>query len=257
MNILQMNEGRTLGYQLIDGDVDKPYLVFLHEGLGCIGMWKDFPRRLCKATRCPGLLYDRMGYGSSSLPVMVDTVNFMHKYALIELPAVLSILLPDREYCLIGHSDGGSIGLIHASEQPRLLKGVVTLAAHVLVEQVTVDSIRGLYDSFQKGDVKGFSKYHGDKTDELVLSWAKSWLKPSFAPWNIEYLLAAIECPLLVMQGEDDQYGTLHQVEAICAGVGHAQSVIFGQCGHSPHLQQQKRTIEAISSFLAKRCGIL
>ncbi|GAB6145848.1 alpha/beta fold hydrolase [Desulfocicer niacini] len=250
---LKMNESHTLSYRLIHRGRDKPYLVFLHEGLGCEIMWKDFPELLCKATGCSGLIYDRLGYGKSSPLNRAHTVHYMHEYALRELPKLLKAIIPGAPFILIGHSDGGSISLIYGAEQPSLLKGIITEAAHVFVEPKTIAGIRMADEAWEKGQLKGLIKYHGDKTETIFKAWSATWLSGWFKYWNIEYLLPSIEAPLLALQGMNDQYGSADQVKSIVSKTsGFAQSEMIENCGHAPHIEAQASVLKVMSNFIAK-----
>ncbi len=251
MSRLKLSPKKHLYYELLEGDPNNPYLVFLHEGLGCTAMWDNFPRRLCRATGCPGLVYDRLGYGRSSRLEANLSIHFMHEYGLIELPQVLETLIPNKTFILIGHSDGGSISLIFGAGKPPLLKGIITEAAHAYVDPVTIDGIEKVDAAFRQGKIKGLAKLHGDKTDTLFRAWSHTWLSPWFRHWQIEYLLPSIDCPLLVIQGRDDQYGSLDQVDAIVAKTaGPAQPMLIDHCGHSPHLQTPDAVLAAMSDFI-------
>lgn len=240
-------------YEQIKGDEGKPYLVFLHEGLGCTGMWGNFPTRLCTLTGCPGLLYDRLGYGQSSPLAARRTIHYVHNYALVELPVLLDTIIPGKGYILIGHSDGGSIALISAAERPILLRGVVSEAAHVFVEPETTAGIRLADTAFAEGKFRGLQKYHGEKTRQIFQAWSQTWLSDWFQFWNIEYLLPSIICPLLVIQGRQDQYGTEKQVQAIVAGTGEGtETLLVNECGHVPHLEQAELVLEKMALFIAK-----
>jgi pimeloyl-ACP methyl ester carboxylesterase len=188
MPLLNINQPSHLYYELLDGDPDRPYLIFLHEGLGCTGMWKDFPGRLCRETSCPGIVYDRLGYGKSSPLPRPFTIHFMHHNAFIELPKVIAQLIPDKDFFLIGHSDGGSISLIFASEKPARLKGIITEGAHVFVEKETTNGIRVAVEDFNAGKLGGLKKYHAEKTDAIFKAWSDIWLSAGFWHWNIEYV---------------------------------------------------------------------
>ncbi|MFH0784324.1 MAG: alpha/beta hydrolase [Pseudomonadota bacterium] len=250
---MQLQNGEVIHYRLIAGNDTQPYLVFLHEGLGCIAMWKDFPDRLCRMTNCPGLVYDRAGYGKSSPLNRTLTVHFLHEYALNELPEILEKVFPDKEYLLIGHSDGGSISLIFAAEKPSLLKAVITEAAHVFVEPETIKEIKAAKSAYEKGQLRGLYKYHGEKTDFLFKAWVDAWLSARFRFWNIEYLLPSIECPLLVLQGKQDRYGTFRQVESIVAkSSGDAVPVFVENCGHAPHLEQPETVLQILTEYIGK-----
>lgn len=253
MPMLTLGPAHHLYYERIDGAPGLPTLVFLHEGLGSTAMWKDFPQRLCQATGCPGLVYDRLGYGHSSPLTAPRSVHYLHHYALTELPQVLTALLPGQPYFLIGHSDGGSIALLHAAEQPVDLQGIVTEAAHVLVEDVTLAGIEAANAAFAAGKLHGLAKYHGDKTEGIFKAWADTWLSSGFRHWNIEYLLPSIACPALVLQGIDDQYGTLAQVDAIVSKALNAQAAMVAQCGHAPHHEQKELVLQHMQAFLARQ----
>jgi pimeloyl-ACP methyl ester carboxylesterase len=214
MPMLELGSAR-LHYELIEGDARKPLLVFLHEGLGCIGMWKEFPERLCAATGCTGLVYERQGYGLSSSQPAPRNIHYLHQFALVELPAVMERLAPGREHILVGHSDGGSIALIYAAARPQGLRAVISAAAHVFVEDITIEGIRTVLAAHGSGKMRALARYHGDKAQQVFSSWADTWLAPWFRRWNIEYLLPAIACPLLAMQGGDDHYGSGAQMDAI------------------------------------------
>ncbi len=253
MTILALNTTDRIHCEMIEGDSAYPVLVFLHEGLGCQAMWKDFPARLCGMTGCPGLIYDRVGYGKSSPLAKTRTIHYVHEYALFELPFVIGQVIPDRPYILIGHSDGGSMALIYAAERPAHLKGVVTEAAHVFVEPETIAGIHDAVAAYNSGRLDGLKRYHGEKSDAMFRSWSDTWLSKEFRSWNIEYLLPSILCPLLVIQGCDDQYGTKRQVETIVAGVsGFAESVLLDGCGHTPHHDQPETVAARMSVFIGQ-----
>lgn len=239
----------------IDGPHDRPVLVFLHEGLGCAAMWKDFPRRLCALAGCPGMVYDRLGYGLSDPLLKARSVHYLHEYTLIELPAVLERMLPGRPYIVIGHSDGGSIALLHGAAQPERLLGVITEAAHVFVEDVTLAGIRTALDAWQAGKLRGLERYHGAKTSAIFHAWADTWLTPAFAHWNIEGVLASIACPVLALQGEGDQYGTEAQLASIAARAPRALPHLLPDCGHTPHLENPDATLAAMAAFIARLAG--
>jgi len=244
-------DGHRLAVQRIAGDDTLPVLVFLHEGLGCIAMWGDFPQRLCQQTGCSGLVYDRLGYGQSDADVSQRSVHYLHEAALGELPQVIRHYIGERDYVVIGHSDGGSIALMHAAAQPRGLRGVVTAAAHVFVEDMTLAGIRRAQAAYAKGKLNKLRAFHEDKTDALFCAWADIWLSAPFRHWNIEYLLAAISCPLLVTQGVDDQYGSRKQVDAIVSqSQGPAAALMLEDCAHAPHHEQGEQLTEHVVRFL-------
>ena len=230
---------------------DAPTLVFLHEGLGSVAMWKDFPARVAAATGYGALIYSRAGYGASDPIVLPRPVRFMHDEAVRTLPLVLDAL-QIRHAILIGHSDGGSIALIYAGSQsdPRI-RALVLEAPHVFVEDITVESIEAARKSYEAGDLKlRLARYHGN-VDNAFWGWNQVWLNPEFRSWNIEEYLPKIHLPVLVIQGEQDEFGTLRQVEAIESGcAGPVQKLILSNCGHSPHRDQPKTVLQTIADFL-------
>ena len=256
LSTLNLGIAKTIYYELIEGHPNRPCLVFLHEGLGCSAMWQDFPKRLCLKTGCPGLLYDRLGYGQSSPLDYERTIHYVHDYALNELPGVLDAVIPDRPYILVGHSDGGSIGLIYGSERSPWLKGIVSEAAHVFIEPETIEGIRVADEAFERGKFKSLHTYHGPKTRQIFKAWSETWLSQSFSHWNIEYLLPSITCPLLVIQGRQDQYGTERQVNSIVSkSSGRAEAFLVDACGHAPHSEHPDLLIAKISEFIAQLTG--
>jgi pimeloyl-ACP methyl ester carboxylesterase len=215
---------------------DAPTLVFLHEGLGCVSMWRDFPARLAEATGCGALVYSRAGYGKSDPVSLPRPVRFMHDEALITLPRVLD-KLNISDAILVGHSDGGSIALIYAgSGRAKQVRGLVLEAPHVFVEDLSIDSIARAAESYSHGDLRiQLERHHGKNVDCAFRGWNKVWLDPAFRSWNIEEHLPVIQAPVLLIQGENDEYGTLRQVEAIEKGTaGPVQTLILPNCGHSP-----------------------
>jgi pimeloyl-ACP methyl ester carboxylesterase len=232
---------------------DAPTLVFLHEGLGCVSMWRDFPARVAEATGCGALVYSRAGYGNSDPIALPRPVSFMHDEALVTLPQVLDAFTV-RDAILVGHSDGGSIALIHAGGNDRAgrVRALVLEAPHVFVEDVGIQSIATAAERYASGQLKrSLERHHGKNVDCAFLGWNEVWLNPAFQSWNIEEYLPNIHVPVLVIQGESDEYGTLRQVEAIHRGCRRiVQSVILPDCGHSPHRDQPERTLNAITSFL-------
>lgn len=251
MKSLKLNDTLIIGYKTISGNADKPYLVFLHEGLGSIDMWKQFPDQLCQSTGCPGLLYDRAGYGKSSPMQKKWSIHYMHDYAFNELPRIILELIPQKPFIIIGHSDGGSIGLIYASEKPENLLGVVTEAAHVFVEPETIIGIRDATEAYRRGKLDGLIKYHGEKTAAVFNAWSDTWLSHGFKFWNLEYLLPSVECPVLAIQGKTDQYGTKKQVDSIVSNTnGPAEKLIIEGCGHAPHHVKGEEVLIHMEAFI-------
>lgn len=234
---------------------DAPLLVFLHEGLGSLAMWRDFPQRLCDAVGCRGLVYSRPGYGRST-PRAADEAwdpDFMHRQAHEVLPALFAALgintKADRIW-LFGHSDGGSIALLHAARYPQTVAGLVVLAPHVMVEDVSVASIAQARAAYQGTDLRTrLARYHDDP-DSAFWGWNDVWLKPAFRHWSITAELAAIRCPVLAVQGDDDEYGTMEQIREIARCVPRAELLELADCGHSPHRDQPERLISAVTDFI-------
>lgn len=233
------------------GGDGRPVMVFLHEGLGSVAMWRDFPARLCEAVGLRGLVYSRPGYGRST-PRPPDekwAPDFMHRQAREVLPALLAQLGVQCPW-LFGHSDGGSIALLHAAAFPDALRGAVVLAPHILVEDISVESIRKARDAYLQTDLKQrLARYHED-ADSAFFGWNDVWLSPAFRAWSIEEEIRAIRCPLLAMQGLDDEYGTLEQVRGIARRVPRAQLLEIPRCGHSPHKDQPEAVIAAVKDFV-------
>ncbi len=246
--------GHRLEYQHLhcERSPERPTLVFLHEGLGSVAMWKNFPASVAAVTGCAALVYSRFGYGKSDKLYGSRTVDYMHREALDVLPEVLDQLGIDAPI-LIGHSDGASIALIHAGAGKRPVRGVVAMAPHVFVEDITVKSIAEAKTTFQNSDLADrLGRYHDDAVSTFR-GWNDIWLHPDFRRWNIEEVLAGIAVPVLLIQGEDDQYGTVAQVDAIARQVsGPVETVMLPDCTHSPHQVQKDATIEAISGFVAR-----
>ncbi|WP_306535067.1 alpha/beta fold hydrolase [Geobacter sp.] len=249
---LNLGQNRQIYYELIDGKPDRPHLIFLHEGLGSTAMWKGFPHGLCQETGCPGIVYDRLGYGNSSPLAGPMNIHFLHSSALIELPDVIARLIPEKDYILIGHSDGGSIGLIAAAEKPPRLKGFIGEAAHVFVEKETLAGIRATTDAFNAGGLRGLFRYHGDKTEGLFKAWSDIWLSEGFKHWNIEYALPSIECPVLLLQGTEDNYGTVAQVDSIAAKARDIRKAMVERCGHTPHHEQTDVVLRLMTEFVER-----
>lgn len=228
-----------------------PVLVFLHEGLGCVSTWRDFPARLADATGCGALVYSRAGYGGSDPVPLPRPLRFMHDEALV-LPQVMDAAGVGQAI-LVGHSDGASIALIHAgSGSDARVRGLALEAPHVFCEDLCVRSIRAAGDAYRGGTLKrGLERYHGPNVDVAFWGWNGAWLDPGFRDWNLEEYLPGIEVPLLLVQGEQDEYGTLRQLEAIEAGCrGPVRRLLLPDCGHAPHRDQGGRTLDAMAAFV-------
>ena len=237
------------------GSAASPALVFLHEGLGSAEQWRDFPARIGQATGLPAIAYSRIGYGASAPVDLPRPLTYMQEEAKDFLPRLLDALDVERAI-LIGHSDGGSIALVHAAldarDDRRRVAGVVVEAPHVFVEDVSVSSIAKAREAYEKGDLREkLAKYHGDNVDGAFRGWNDAWLDPGFRAWNIEEYLPAISAPVLVIQGEDDPYGTRAQVDAIARQVGGpVETLMLAKCGHAPHRDQPEATESAMVAFV-------
>ncbi len=234
-------------------DAPGPVIVFLHEGLGSVSAWKDFPALMCESLGRRGLVYSRPGYGRST-PRASDEhwgVDYMHAQALELLPAVLDALDVRTPYVLFGHSDGGSITLIHAAHFSARMAGAVVLAPHIFVEAFGLASIRDAREAYLGGtDLRPrLAKHHAD-VDSAFWGWNDIWLAPAFVHWNIEALLPRIQCPVLAMQGLDDPYGTLAQIEGIARVVPGTRLLTMAACGHSAHRDQPERVVDATREFI-------
>jgi pimeloyl-ACP methyl ester carboxylesterase len=252
--------GRNLEVQRISGCApDKPELVFLHEGLGSVSLWKDFPARVAEATGSPVTVYSRYGSGNSDPLAAPHSVRYMHDEALIYLPQLLS-QLEIHNPILIGHSDGASIALIYAGvnvEHKRPpVRGLVLLAPHVFVEDLSVLSIAEAKVRFETTNMcEKLGRHHRDPA-RTFWGWNNIWLHPDFRAWNIEEYLPRITCPILAIQGLNDEYGTMAQVDAIQRQSGGPVEILrLADCRHSAHRDQANATLEAITRFVTTIAG--
>jgi pimeloyl-ACP methyl ester carboxylesterase len=228
----------------------EPALVFLHEGLGSVDLWRAFPADLAAATGRRAFIYSRAGHGESDVPDAPRTPRFMHDEALEVLPGLLAEHGIERPV-LVGHSDGASIALIHAARHP--VDSLVLLAPHVFVEELSVTSIAEARDTFETTDLRErMGRYHRDAERTFRL-WNDIWLAPEFRDWSIADVLPAVTAPALLIQGEHDQYGTLAQVEAVRDGVSGPAELVVLPCRHAPHLEAPEATLAAAAGFLTTR----
>ncbi len=256
--MIQLSEQRA--FATIDGkrletvllaarDQHSPTIVMLHEGLGSIALWKDFPQRVAERTGCGVLVYSRYGHGNSDRLLEKRPVSFMHHEAQVVLPQLLSAFGIERPI-LFGHSDGGSIALIYAGTFPDSPRALILEAPHVFVEDLSVESIAAAKVNFQSTDFRDkLARYHAH-VDETFWGWNDIWLDPAFRSWNIESYLDTIRCPILCIQGEQDEYGTPAQLKAIENRVPRTELVMLGDCEHSPHRDQRENTLEAVANFV-------
>ena len=229
-----------------------PAMVFLHEGLGSVSMWRDFPQRVADATGCEAVVFSRYGYGRSTpLRSTARTPRYMHDEALQVLPALLDALELDRPF-LFGHSDGGSIALIHAGGAARPLAGIIVMAPHVRVEDLTLAGIRKAVELHASTDLPARLDRHHQDAGSVFHAWQGIWLAPAFRDWNIEEYLPRITCPVMAIQGEDDEYGTLDQIDRIARQAPDVDLVKMADCRHSPHKDQPEAVLEAVAGFVSR-----
>jgi pimeloyl-ACP methyl ester carboxylesterase len=229
----------------------EPTLVFLHEGLGSVSLWRDFPRALATWTGCGALVYSRLGHGRSDPFRAARTPRFMHDEALVTLPAVLR-QFSIEDAILVGHSDGGSIAIIYAGSGLGPVRGLLLEAPHVFVEDLSVASIARVRVLYESSDLAArLARHHGTNTDTMFRGWNDVWLLPEFRDWNLEAFLPSIQAPILLIQGENDEYGTRRQVEAIAAQAGGSVStLLLADCGHAPHVDRSNEVLEAMAAFI-------
>lgn len=249
-------DGRAIEYRLIPGAAGAaPPLVFLHEGLGCAALWRDFPDKLARRLGTRAAVYSRYGYGQSAGLLGPRTPRFMHEEALDVLPRLLADWQMEQPL-LVGHSDGASIALIHAALAAKPVAGVVLMAPHVFVESITVESIARIAESYETSDLKQrLSRYHAH-IDDAFHGWSRAWLSPQFQTWSLGAEASELDVPALLIQGADDDYGTIAQVDAIAqVSRGPTQRVVLSKCGHSPQRDQEDAVLDAISGFVDAHFG--
>lgn len=228
-------------------DPSQPTIVMLHEALGSVAQWKDFPSLIAEKTRFNVWAYDRLGHGFSDPLLRQRGYAYLHLEAWEVLPSILE-QLNIKKPILWGHSDGGSIALLYASRYP--VKALITEAAHIFVEEVTLE---GIEQTLKQKDflIEKLARFHGEKTADLFAAWSETWLMPTFRGWNIENVLKRIECPSVIVQGENDEYGTIEQVNRITKGIGkHAKNLILPNCGHAPYREAPILLLNNIINFL-------
>ena len=259
MKLVQLSNGVALNVQALYAEVctkEDTLLIFIHEALGSIGQWKGFPQVLCNTLGLNGIVYEREGYGQSSALRNARDNDYLNKYAWEELPELLDIILStDKKVILVGHSDGGSIALLYASKFPNRVVGVISMAAHVIVENETIEGILPAVKAFQAGKLEGLRKFHGDKTDQIFFAWSNIWLSEKFLKWNICEDIKGIQCPVLLMQGDKDQYGTIQQLALIKQSISHEEVSVawIKDCGHIPFIQQPEIVLDYIYEWNLKK----
>ncbi len=246
--------GRLLEYvRSGPGPDEAPTLVFLHDGIGCAATWRDFPRDLAGRTGCGAFAYSRAGYGGSDPVPLPRPLSYLEKEGEDVLPEVLDAA-GIRRAVLVGHSDGATISLLHAStprSSPRVL-GLLLEAPHVFCEEITIEGVRQAREEFLRGALRDkLARRHGGNVDCAFFGWNDAWLDPGFRGWNIEDRLPAVSVPVLVAQGQEDPYGTVRQVEAIERGCGGAVlRMILPGCGHVPHRERREEVLSGMAAFV-------
>lgn len=245
-------QGHRLEYRLIPGaDADAPMIVFLHEGLGSLSLWREFPRRVVEVTGCPALVYSRYGYGQSDPITSPRRVDFMHEEGLKALPELLDKLKIDKPI-LFGHSDGASIAIIYAGGTQRPVSGLIVMAPHVMVEDLSIKSIRAAKRAYDTTDLRQkLERYHANP-DSAFRGWNDVWLNPEFLRWNIEEYVPRITCPVLAIQGLEDEYGTIEQIERVVRVASNAESLKLRNCRHSPHRDQPDAVLDSVGRFVRR-----
>ena len=233
---------------------DEPIMVFLHEGLGSVSLWKDFPDQLCAYLGMRGLVYSRPGYGKST-PRSTDehwAPDFMHRQAYEVLPTLLAQLNVKNPW-LFGHSDGASIALLYAAQFPAALRGAIVVAPHLFVEDISIQSIRLAREAYLQHGLRERLARHHDEVDSAFFGWNTVWLSEAFKAWNIEALIPSIRCPLLALQGDQDEYGSLAQIRRIRELLPAAELITLPNCGHSPHRDRAVELIAAVAAFIQRQ----
>jgi len=242
--------GHRIEYEFVPAAA-APLIVFLHEGVGSLSTWRDFPRQIAQATGCSTLTYSRFGHGHSDPLEAPRRVDFMHQEALQLLPELLDRLEVEQPV-LLGHSDGASIALIYAGGSGRPVSGLIAMAPHVMVEDVSIDSIRETKRLFEVTDLREkLARHHADP-ETTFRGWNDIWLDPGFRGWNIEGFLPRVACPILAIQGEGDDYGTMEQVDRIARLAADVELIKLRDCGHFPHRDQPEAVINAVARFVRR-----
>ncbi len=244
---------KLLSHVTPTAEEERPTLVFLHEGLGSVGQWKSFPFELCRASGCDGVVYDRPGYGRSSPLSAPRRMDYYRSEVEVYLSGLLDAL-NIRRPILVGHSDGATIALIFAALFPARCAGLISEAAHVIIEDITLQGVRSTRRAFETTDLREkLQRFHGDNTDGVMAGWADVWLHPGMADWDMLTELQDIRCPVLVIQGENDHFGSRRQVDLIDQHVAGGSEVLWlDHCGHVPHHEARPRVLEAMTEFIRR-----
>ena len=248
---VQTSEGKLAYMTIGEEKPDEPIVLFLHEGLGSIQQWGDFPEKLCQVLGLSGVVFERRGYGYSDAVHHQRTDRYLHEAALCELPEFIEQVVQKHPLILVGHSDGGSIALLYAAAFPEHVEGVITMAAHVYNEEVTIQGVKEAREAWNNGKLKGLEVFHAEKTEKVFLDWNDTWQTEAFRTWNIEKdIVSRSSYPALIIQGEDDQYGSPEQVRDCVRALGEeAEGVLIPDAGHSPHLDAEGEVLREMSEF--------
>ncbi|MFT0851628.1 alpha/beta hydrolase [Achromobacter sp. F4_2707] len=254
IEIHSMGKAIEIEYQwLFPERTGQPLIIFLHEGLGSISMWRDWPAQVCEELGCRGLVFSRYGYGQST-PRPLDEargIDYLHVQAHDALPTLFEALgLGDEQPILYGHSDGGSIALLYAAMFPENVRAIAVAAPHIFVEDITLEGIREARKTYQNTDFPTRLARHHRDGESVFRSWTETWLTPAFRDWNIEAFLDDIRCPVLAIQGVDDEFGTLEQIRGIKRRVPNTRLLEIPSCGHSPHRDQSQVVIDALRELM-------
>ncbi|MCW3168043.1 alpha/beta hydrolase [Chryseobacterium sp. 09-1422] len=244
-------KGKNLFIKFNNSFENKPTIVFLHDSLGSVQLWRDFPEKLAEATQCNFLIYDRLGYGKS---FPMTTHKRENNYMELEADLLNDLLseLNINDAILFGHSDGGTIALITASKYSEKVKALICEAGHIFVEDITVQGVKDALNAYRTTNLpERLQKYHGDKVDVIVKAWTDIWLSDQFRTWNIEPMLKNIACPLLFVQGENDEYGSLDQVDKTVTQIsGNSEKFIIPNVGHTPHKETPEIVLNKATEFV-------
>ena len=231
-----------------------PAIVFLHEALGSVSLWRDFPNQVADATGCEAVVYSRHGYGGSTPRPEPYNSAYLHDEALAWLPSLLDALEINRPF-LFGHSDGGSIALIHAGGARRPVSGLIVLAPHVTVENEALAGIDVATHQYDTTDLRRRLACHHIDAAAVFRRWHEVWRSPEHRSWNIEEFLPSVSCPILAIQGDGDEYGTMDQLDRIARHASHVELLKLAACGHSPHRDQPEAVIGATTAFVERVLG--
>ena len=225
--------------------------IFLHEGLGSIAQWRDFPDRIADAIDCAVIVYERLGHGGSAPLEEARPPDYHMQEAKFVLPDVMDAFGVERAI-FVGHSDGATIGLLFAALHPERTLGVIAEAPHVFIEEISLEGIRAAREDFDTGTLRGrLQSYHGENTDSMFDAWADTWLNPAYRDWSVEDQLPAVKAPVLLVQGENDEYGTAEQLKRVADGVsGPSETLLLPDCGHAPHFEKREEVFEATLRFI-------